>query len=64
MRVRVDHLACEANGVCEDIASEVFHLREDDVLELLQPDPPAELEDDVRRAVASCPKAALSIEDE
>lgn len=61
MRVRVDHDVCEANGVCEDIAPEVFHLREDDVLTIIEPRPPADLHDRTREAVERCPKVALAI---
>lgn len=65
MRVEVDRVVCEANGVCEAIAPEVFRLGDDDELEILAATVPAGREDDVRRAVASCPKAALSLaEDE
>jgi ferredoxin len=63
MEVRVDPLACEANGVCEGLVPEVFELGDDDVLHVLRPDPPAELADRVRHAVRSCPKAALSMEE-
>ncbi|MBC6458343.1 ferredoxin [Actinomadura sp. HBU206391] len=61
MEVRVDPLVCEANGVCEGLAPEVFELDDDDVLHILQPNPPAALADRVRHAVRSCPKAALSV---
>lgn len=61
MRVEVDHDLCEANMVCEDICPEVFHVTEDDVLEILQPEPPAQFHDQVREAVDRCPKAALSL---
>jgi ferredoxin len=61
MEVRVDPLVCEANGVCEGLAPEVFELDDDDVLHILRPDPSGDLADRVRHAVRSCPKAALSI---
>jgi ferredoxin len=63
MRVEVDRDVCEANGVCEDVAPEVFRVGEDDVLQILQPEPPAELHDRVREAVLRCPKAALTTTD-
>lgn len=62
MRVIVDHDVCEANGVCESIAPEVFEVGEDDVLRILQPEPPADLHDKVEEAVMRCPKAALRTE--
>ncbi|WP_433140190.1 ferredoxin [Actinomadura nitritigenes] len=63
MRVRVDPLVCEANGVCVGLAPEVFDLNDDDELEILKPDVPAEEADRVRHAVRSCPKAALALEE-
>lgn len=64
MRVVVDHDVCEANGVCEGIAPDVFRLGEDDVLEIVQPDVPAGLEDAVREAELRCPKAALAVHED
>ena len=63
MRVTVDPDVCEANGLCQQFAPEVFLLGEDDVLRILLPDPPESLWDDTRRAVAACPKLALTIDD-
>lgn len=62
MRVRVDHDLCEANAVCEVVCPEVFEVNEDDVLVILQPEPPAELHDKVHEAVNRCPKVALTFE--
>ena len=64
MRIRVDPLACEANGVCAGLVPDVFDLDDDDELHVVAPDPPAELRDHVRHAVRSCPKAALSIDED
>jgi len=61
MKVTVDLLVCEANGVCVGILPEGFDLDDEDNLTILQPEVPAELEAKVRHAVRSCPKAALSI---
>lgn len=59
MRIMVDHGLCEANGVCEDLAPRVFHLREDDVLQVLQPRPEGEDATAAGEAVARCPRQAL-----
>jgi ferredoxin len=64
MRVVVDRDVCEANGVCEQIAPQVFEVDDDEVLQILQPEVPADLEDKVNEAVMRCPKAALSIQDD
>ena len=62
MRIAVDYDECEANGVCESLAPDLFELDEaDDLHVLAQPDqnslPRA------RAAVQGCPKAALSLEE-
>ncbi|MEE2032707.1 ferredoxin [Rhodococcus chondri] len=59
MDVKVDFDRCEANGVCVGIAPDVFELNDDDELIVTHPVPEGR-EEDVRRAVAQCPRAALS----
>ncbi|MFI0355530.1 ferredoxin [Actinomadura sp. 9N407] len=63
MKVSVDPLVCEANAVCVGLAPEVFDLDDDDELQVLMPDVPADQADRVRHAVRSCPKAALALEE-
>jgi ferredoxin len=63
MELRVDPLACEANGVCVGLAPEVFDLDDDDELHITEPHPPTDLVDRVRHAVRSCPKAALTLDE-
>ncbi|MCB0978098.1 MAG: ferredoxin [Acidimicrobiales bacterium] len=63
MRVKVDYDLCESNAVCMGIAPEVFEVRDDDFLYILQEEPPAELHERVREAVARCPKQAISVEE-
>ncbi|NMN95871.1 ferredoxin [Antrihabitans stalactiti] len=59
MNVEVDRNLCESNGICVGIAPDIFDLDADDELivagGLVSPD----RQDDVRDAVAQCPKAAL-----
>lgn len=64
MELRVDPLVCEANGVCAGLVPEVFDLGDDDELRITDPHPPAELIDRVRHAVRSCPKAALTLDED
>lgn len=63
MEVHVDFDACEANGVCAGLVPEVFDLDDNDYLHILEPHPPAHLADQVRHAVRSCPKAAISLKE-
>ncbi|MDZ7676714.1 MAG: ferredoxin [Acidimicrobiales bacterium] len=63
-KVDVDFDLCESNAICMGFASEVFEVRNDDLLYLLQVRPSADLRSEVEEAARSCPKQAISIEDE
>ncbi len=63
MRVVVDRDLCEANGVCAGLAPGLFDLDDEDYLHISPGEVPAESADVVRRAVASCPRLALSLAD-
>jgi len=63
MRVVVDFDLCESNALCMGVAPEVFEVRDDDLLYVLNENPPEELREKVMAAVRACPKAAISIED-
>ena len=62
MRVVVDFDLCESNAVCMGIAPEVFEVREDDFLYVLQEEPDESLREKVTEAAARCPKQAITIE--
>ena len=62
MRVVVDYDLCESNAICMGIAPEVFEVRDDDNLYLLQEEPPEELRAKVEEAARRCPKAAITVE--
>ncbi|HEX4062018.1 MAG TPA: ferredoxin [Streptosporangiaceae bacterium] len=64
MRVRVDYDLCESNAVCAGLVPHVFEVDDDDNMNILMDQIPANLEGQVRHAVQSCPKAALSLEDD
>ena len=61
MKVVVDYELCESNALCMEAAPEVFEVREDDLLYLLQEEPPEPLRAKVERAVRVCPKQAIKI---
>jgi ferredoxin len=63
MRVVVDYDLCESNAVCMAVAPEVFEVRDDDFLYVLQDVPPDDLRDKVTEAAVRCPKQAITIED-
>ncbi len=63
MRVRVDYDLCEANAVCAGLVPEVFEVDDKDDLYILVDEVPAGLAGQVRHAVQSCPKLALSLEE-
>jgi ferredoxin len=64
MRVVVDRDLCESNGVCEGLAPEVFQINDDDELDILQEHPDESLRSKVQDAIRSCPKQALSLEED
>ena len=59
--VDADFDLCESNAVCMGIAPEVFEVRDDGYLYILQENPPEEIISRVHEAVAACPKRALSV---
>jgi ferredoxin len=63
MRVVVDYDLCESNALCMGILPQVFEVRDDDLLYVLDETPPEELREKVMEAVRTCPKNAISIED-
>lgn len=63
MKVVVDFDLCESNAVCMAIAPEVFEVRDDDFLYILNENPGPELEENVREAAERCPKQAIKLED-
>jgi ferredoxin len=63
MKVSVDRELCEAHGVCMSLDPDVFDLGDDDVLEILQEEPPEEKRSVVEQAVIRCPRQALSLQE-
>jgi len=64
VKVVVDRDLCESNGVCEGLVAEVFRINDDDELDILQEHPDESLRAKVQDAVRSCPKQALSIQED
>jgi ferredoxin len=62
MKVVVDYDLCESNALCMAAAPEIFEVRDDNFLYVLDENPPEELRSKVELAVQRCPKQAISIE--
>jgi ferredoxin len=63
MRIVVDYDLCESNAICMQIAPEVFEVRDDDFLYVLNETPPESMREKMEEAVQRCPKQAISIAD-
>lgn len=61
MKITVDFDLCESNALCEALAPEVFELDDDDYLQLRTDQTTDDNVANVRRAVAACPRAAISL---
>ncbi len=65
MKVVVDYDVCASNAVCMGIAPQVFEVRDDGYLYVLDEHPGPELADVVRSAATNCPTGAITlVEDE
>ncbi len=62
MKVVVDFDKCKSNAVCMAAAPEVFEVRDDNFLYILQEEPPEELRPKVEEAVRTCPTGAITLE--
>jgi ferredoxin len=61
MKVVVDFDICASTGACMQACPEVFEVRSDGYLYVLQDEPPEELRDKVMTAVDTCPTEAISV---
>lgn len=64
MKITVDFDLCESNAVCMQVAPEVFEVRDDDFLYVLNEKPGPELHEKVREAADRCPKQAITLSDD
>jgi ferredoxin len=60
-KIDVDFDKCESNAVCMGIAPEIFEVRDDDFLYVLNETPDESERARVQEAVDRCPKQAISI---
>jgi ferredoxin len=61
MKVTVEPDLRESNGLCVLAVPGVFDLIDDDVVDILVPEPPPDMESAVADAVMACPKQALRL---
>ena len=61
MRVIVDPVLCEGNGVCTQVAPEIFELGDDDRARVLVEHPTEARRAEVETAVRGCPRRAIRI---
>jgi ferredoxin len=62
VRVIVDYDVCASTGSCMQVCPEVFEVRSDGFLYVLQEEPPEELRDRVQQAEELCPTGAITVE--
>ena len=62
MHVEVDYDLCESHGRCVEAAPEIFEIRDDDLMYILDEQPGEEHRAAVERAVANCPRQALRLQ--
>lgn len=62
MKVVVDFDLCQSHGLCTQAAPEVFELRDDGFLYILNETPGEELRKKVQAAVRECPTSAIKLE--
>ncbi len=62
MKVVVDFDVCASTGSCMQVCPEVFEVRSDGYLYVLQEDPPDDLREKVMDAEESCPTGAITVE--
>jgi ferredoxin len=63
-KIKVDFDLCESNAMCVAMAPEEFRIDDDDYLQVDDPIVTAANRDRVERAIAACPKSALSLIEE
>jgi ferredoxin len=61
MRVNVDYDLCDSNAICMGILPEVFEVRDDGFLYILNEEPGEEFRVRLQEAVRTCPTQAISI---
>jgi len=64
VKVVVDFDVCASNAVCMGLVPEVFEVRDDGFLYILDEHPAESMRERLREAVNSCPTGAISLVDD
>jgi ferredoxin len=62
MKIVVDFDVCQSHGLCTEAAPEIFEIRDDGFLYILNEEPPESLRAKVERAIRECPTGAIKVE--
>ncbi len=60
-RIVVDYDLCESNAICMQVAPDIFEVRDDDFLYVLNETPDDEARARCEEAVNRCPKQAIKL---
>lgn len=63
MKISVNYDLCESNALCCFAAPEIFEVREDELLYVIDDNPPETMRAEVHEAINACPKRAITIDD-
>lgn len=64
IRIVVDYDLCESNAICMQVAPDIFEVRDDDFLYVLNETPGEDARPRVMEAVQRCPKQAIKVVEE
>ncbi|HEX3593759.1 MAG TPA: ferredoxin [Polyangiaceae bacterium] len=62
MKIIVDFDICQSHGLCTEAAPELFEIRDDGFLYILNEEPPEALRSKVDLAIRECPTGAIKVE--
>lgn len=62
MKIVIDFDVCQSHGLCTQAAPEVFEIRDDGFLYILDENPAEALRPKIDKALRECPTGAISVE--
>jgi ferredoxin len=63
MKIVVDFDLCQSHGLCTQAAPELFEIRDDGFLYILDETPPDAMRAKLEKATRECPTGAITVED-